>query len=50
MPHLVTSIWVLVRVVFFCQFPICLKKHEEEVLANIIIIVSMFVCWNQTPA
>lgn len=28
--YLVTSIWVLVRVVFFCQFPVRLGAQRER--------------------
>lgn len=27
--YLVSSIWVLVRVIFFCQFPVCLRVHTQ---------------------
>lgn len=37
MSHLVTSIWVLVRVVFFSQFPVCLgvQRQTEHDLASL---------------
>ena len=42
MSYLVTSIWVLVRVIFFCQFPVCLGLHKTDLLAGITLIMDTY--------
>lgn len=52
-PYLVSSIWILVRVVFFCQFSVCLRTHKQSVLINGLYAFfanphgRIYTCWHR---